>query len=31
VPSQSTARIQEMHLMMVHLICDAIEEHCAAA
>jgi D-sedoheptulose 7-phosphate isomerase len=25
VPSQSTARIQEMHLMMVHLFCDAIE------
>ncbi len=26
IPSQSTARIQEMHLMIVHLLCDAIEK-----
>ena len=25
VPSASTARVQEMHLLMVHAICDAIE------
>ena len=25
VPSDSTARVQEMHLAMVHALCDAIE------
>lgn len=26
VPSSSTARIQEMHILMVHLMCEIIEE-----
>lgn len=25
VPSASTARVQEMHLLMVHVLCDAVE------
>lgn len=27
VPSQSTARIQEVHLMVVHCLCDLIDDH----
>lgn len=27
VPSSSTARIQEVHLMIVHCICDLIDDH----
>lgn len=28
VPSTDTARIQEMHLVLVHAFCGAIEKHC---
>ena len=31
IPSTSTARIQELHLLMVHLLCDAIESRFADA
>lgn len=27
VPAQSTARIQEVHLMIVHCLCDLVDEH----
>jgi D-sedoheptulose 7-phosphate isomerase len=27
VPAQSTARIQEVHLMVVHCLCDLVDEH----
>lgn len=27
VPSSSTARIQEVHLMIVHCICDLVDDH----
>ena len=27
VPAQSTARIQEVHLMVIHCICDLIDDH----
>ena len=27
VPSSSTARIQEVHLMIIHCICDLIDDH----
>jgi D-sedoheptulose 7-phosphate isomerase len=26
VPSQSTARIQEVHLLVIHCLCDLIEQ-----
>lgn len=27
VPAQSTARIQEVHLMIIHCLCDLVDEH----
>lgn len=27
VPSQSTARIQETHLLLIHCLCDTIDQH----
>jgi D-sedoheptulose 7-phosphate isomerase len=31
IPSASTARVQEMHLLMIHALCDAIEARFPAA
>lgn len=30
VPAQSTARIQEVHLLVIHCLCDLIDEHIAS-
>lgn len=27
VPSESTARIQEVHLLVIHCLCDLIDRH----
>jgi D-sedoheptulose 7-phosphate isomerase len=29
VPSATTARIQEMHIALGHMLCDALEQRCA--
>ncbi|MFT2705620.1 phosphoheptose isomerase, partial [Helicobacter pylori] len=29
VPSDDTPRIQEMHILMIHILCDCIERHFA--
>ncbi|TFH00230.1 MAG: SIS domain-containing protein [Calditrichales bacterium] len=31
IPAEVTARIQEMHIMIGHMICLAIDEHCSQA
>jgi D-sedoheptulose 7-phosphate isomerase len=31
VPSGSTARIQEAHILIGHLVCDLVERHAVAA
>ena len=28
IPSDSTARIQEMHIFLGHLLCDVLEQRC---
>ena len=30
VPAQTTARIQEVHLLVIHCLCDLIDQHIAA-
>ena len=27
IPSDSTARVQEMHLLVIHILCELIETH----
>lgn len=31
VPSSVTARVQEMHILIIHLWCEFVDEHCAGA
>lgn len=30
VPDSDTPRIQEMHILLIHILCDIIEQECGA-